>query len=253
MAEPVVVLHDGLAGAGATLAAKQREAKAARKGKGGRPARPAVELVMAGPPPYGSPEEWGEDVVRLWAQHSVEWARELLGPESVVALAVLHRDETSPHVHVLAVPVDSGGVLGWERVKNEAGARMGGSGRKAKRGVRYSQMQDHYHARVGEPFTLRRGEKGSKAKHNTINRQRASERAIEANDAAAIATIDTAANIKAARTVEAVANKAARDVEATKATARKWRRDVAAKHAKEIEALRKKLAEAEAKADSADR
>lgn len=61
----------------------------------------AVELVMSASPEWfaaASPED------RItWAAQSLAWASEKVGPENVLQ-AVLHDDEATPHLHLLAVP-----------------------------------------------------------------------------------------------------------------------------------------------------
>ena len=86
-----------------------------------RPA-PAVEFVDCQLPPYesadGKARPWSQPVVKQWAWESVEWVKRHTGPDSVVAHAALHQDERSPHVHVMIVPRDSDGRLGWNRIRN---------------------------------------------------------------------------------------------------------------------------------------
>ena len=146
-------------------------------GRGRRP-REGVEFVVAGPPPYGK-DAWSEDHENEWAQASYEWLCSVLGPQSVVVTAALHRDETAPHIHVLGVPIDAEGRLGWCRVRDEAVGRIGptqaGKGRR-----KYRTLQDDYHAQVGQRYGLARGEIGSRATHQAIDRARAAEARAQA-------------------------------------------------------------------------
>ena len=91
-------------------------------GRGRRPLK-AVEFVVCGPPPYGE-DAWNEARELQWARASYQWVRSVLGQKSVVASAALHRDETAPHIHVLAVPLDRQGKLGWCRVRDQAIGRI---------------------------------------------------------------------------------------------------------------------------------
>ena len=148
-------------------------------GRGRRP-KEAIEFVLAGPPAYATPEAWDVETERAWAAASVAWAKGILGERSAIAVAALHRDETAPHVHVLAVPVSSDGRLGWCKVRDEAASRLPGRGNK------YRQLQDSYHASVGVAYGLARGEVGSQASHSAIARQQAAEgAAVEAEQEAA--------------------------------------------------------------------
>ena len=145
--------------------------RALRKAKRGRPPKEVLSVVLAGPYPYGHPKAF--DYLRevQWAKDSIAWLQRLIGPKSLVVAVALHRDETSPHVHALIVPVTTDGRLTWCGVRDEAVARMG---RKHRRGKpRYSHFQDDYQAEVAITYDLGRGNVGSLAKHEGINRARA--------------------------------------------------------------------------------
>jgi hypothetical protein len=72
------------------------------------------------------------------------------GKENILA-AVIHRDESTPHMQVILAPVDAAGRF-------SASKMMGGR-------QQLSQLQDDFHLACGAPFDLERGIKGSKAKH----------------------------------------------------------------------------------------
>ena len=92
----------------------------------------------------------------------------------MVAAAGWHRDEAAPHVHVLAVPRPEGGSgrIGWCAVRDAAVSRICGGGRA---GSKYRVLQDDLHARVSQRFGLGRGEVGSEALHEAIDRVKAVE------------------------------------------------------------------------------
>jgi hypothetical protein len=81
------------------------------------------------------------------------WLRETYGERNVVA-AVLHRDELTPHIQALVVPIDDNGRL------NARGYIGGERGRLA-------ELQDSYHEAVGR-LGLARGVRGSVADHQTV-------------------------------------------------------------------------------------
>lgn len=83
---------------------------------------------------------------------ALEWVKFKHGAANVVS-AVVHRDEKSPHMHVLVVPIDPKGKLNCRHF-------LGGS--KA-----LSAMQSEFAIAV-QPFGLERGIKGSKARHQTL-------------------------------------------------------------------------------------
>ena len=139
----------------------------------GRLGYECVELVFAGPPQTDTEGEWGRELVLAWVAEVYEWAKEKLGPESIIAAAALHWDETSPHVHILFVPIKDGRV-GWRRVRDDATYRL-----TRRTNVHYrkqtSLWQDDLHEKVNTKYGLERGEKGSQATHQAIDRQKGSE------------------------------------------------------------------------------
>ena len=167
--EPVIALG------GADYEAARKALRNAPRRPGRRPCE-AVELVLAGPPPFdgtgGAP--WAPEREREWVHAAYGWALTVLGPESVVAAAGWHRDEAAPHVHVLAVPRPEGGSgrIGWCAVRDAAVARICGGGRA---GSKYRVLQDDFHACVSHRFGLGRGEVGSEAVHEAIDRVKAVE------------------------------------------------------------------------------
>ncbi len=101
--------------------------------------------------------QWGDAIeraVRLaeWTERSMAWLRERYGDANIVA-AVLHRDEQTPHIQALVVPINEQGRLS---------AYTYTGGREKLR-----DMQDSY-ARAMESFGLERGVRGSVADHQTV-------------------------------------------------------------------------------------
>ena len=181
----VVSVHDkvclgaivDLGGDGAQ-AAREAIAAATAKPRRGRKPKHVIDIVIAGPPSYG-PEQWSDARELQWARDSVAWVREVLGPQSVVVAATLHRDEKSPHLHVLAVPIERERIS-WKAVRDRAAQverdRLGDiAGRKSRGAHRdaYRTLQDGYQAAVGCRFGLGRGEVGSEATHAQIDRAKA--------------------------------------------------------------------------------
>ena len=170
--EPVVVLS------GADYAAARTALRTAPRRTGRKP-HEAVELVLAGPPPYdgSAGEPWKPEREREWAHAAYAWALSILGPESVIAAAGWHRDESAPHVHVLAVPRAPGGNgrVGWCATRDAAVARIRAGGGAVRPGSKYRVLQDDLHARVSRHFGLGRGVVGSGARHEAIDRVKALE------------------------------------------------------------------------------
>lgn len=82
-----------------------------------------------------------------------EWIERKHGKENVIA-AYLHADETTPHLHVLVVPVAPSGKL-------SAGHFVDGA-------AKLSALQTQFHAEVGALYGMDRGLKKSGAKHMPV-------------------------------------------------------------------------------------
>ena len=152
---------------------RMRNARARRRGKAGRPPRPAVDAIFAGPPKHYSDEAWSADDLDRWWEASTAWFRQTF-PHAAIAATGLHHDESSPHGHILFVPLTSGGDLSWTQCQHEAV----GSGRKVRR---YSKLQDSYHEWMAEAgFDLQRGVRGSTRRHQELSIEESLERRVEA-------------------------------------------------------------------------
>jgi hypothetical protein len=92
---------------------------------------------------------------RKWLIASVNWAKTTYG-ERLISLEN-HLDEKTPHIHFLVLPLDTS-----KNGKNGLNARGITGGAKKLRGI-----QDSY-AKAVEHCGLRRGVRGSTAKHTTI-------------------------------------------------------------------------------------
>ena len=93
-----------------------------------------------------------------WRERSHAWLVEEFGRENVVFLAE-HRDEKTPHLTAFVTPIRPDGRL--------SAAHWTGGGDHP--GQRLSEMQDRHHAAVAGAG-LRRGIRGSKAKHQDVQR-----------------------------------------------------------------------------------
>lgn len=117
-----------------------------------------------------SPEFWDgktEQQIQDWAKTQIAWLRKTYGKANVVH-AVLHRDETSPHIVAYVVP--------------EVDGKLNARGLFGTR----EKMRDMHtdYAKANARFGLSRGIEGSRAKHQTVKsfyaRLEAIERAAEA-------------------------------------------------------------------------
>ena len=114
----------------------------------GKPPKPCVEIVMNGPPAFAHPDsdDWSEARNLAWLRPSLQHAKECLGPGSGITDWALHQDESSPHIHVIAVVADEEGHAGYNRIRH----RFGITGKE-----RYDEigtaMQTKYARAVGLP------------------------------------------------------------------------------------------------------
>lgn len=104
----------------------------------------------------GSPEKvraMGRNEQDAYFRKALDWLEKRHGAENVLS-AVVHRDETTPHLQALVIPLDQRGKLN---------ARELVGGKDTLR-----QMQTDFARDVGQEFGLKRGLEGSKATHQTL-------------------------------------------------------------------------------------
>lgn len=111
----------------------------------------AVEyLVTASPEAMRGMERKEQDA---YFSKSLRYLQDKHGEENILS-AVIHRDETTPHLSVMVIPIDSRGKLN---------ARRFFGGRE-----KLSMLQTDFADQVGRKFGLERGVENSRAKHKTI-------------------------------------------------------------------------------------
>ena len=169
-------IHD-FGGVGAA-AAREAIKRHWPRGRGARP-RECIDLLIAGPPRYGDPDQWSTARELEWARETVAWVTKMLGSGAVVVTAALHRDETSPHVQLVVIPVDEAGRLSWKSVRTAAVKRARAAGVQPTGRTAYGTIQDWYQQAVGRRYALGRGAVGSQAQHEAVDRAAAAERREE--------------------------------------------------------------------------
>ena len=120
-----------------------------------------------------------------WRDLSTAWLRETFGEQNVVA-AVLHRDELTPHIQALIVPIDDRGRLNARHF-------IGGDRH------RLSELQDSYAAKLAA-LGLERGIRGSVATHEEVRRWYAHGQEVAIN---AVKEVSAAVEIEVPGTVVA--------------------------------------------------
>lgn len=108
-----------------------------------------------------------EKVQNKYFSDAITWIGKRFGGTDNIVMAVLHRDETTPHVQLLLTPILDG--------KLNAKALIGGPA-----GLR--ELHDAFDAEIGKRYRLRRGERGSKAKHTSIRSFYAALKAVGTQD-----------------------------------------------------------------------
>ncbi len=114
-----------------------------------------IEHVLTASPEWfehGTPAEQRQRLADF-TERGMAWLRETYGAENVVA-AILHRDERTPHIQAVVVPIDERGRL------NCYGFIGGSRGRLA-------ELQDTYAEKMRD-LGLIRGVRGSVADHETV-------------------------------------------------------------------------------------
>ena len=140
------------------------------RARGGRVQRNAVAcleaILTASPEAFAAPGF----VLDEWAEAQIAWASKVFGATNVVE-AVLHLDESTPHVHLLVVPE----VLKAEtRGRRPKGVAKGGAPKPCLAAndfvgdrARLSELQSDYAGEMAR-FGLERGVRGSRASHKAV-------------------------------------------------------------------------------------
>ncbi|MDH6309011.1 hypothetical protein M2451_001531 [Dysgonomonas sp. PFB1-18] len=155
---------------GRTQAIQHRIETAGIKRKIGKNQIRALQVLLS-----GSPEDMKriqtEGKLDQWCKDSVEWVQDEFGKDNVVS-AVLHMDETTPHIHATVVPI----VQGERRkAKEEQDNGKKKYRKKAKDTLRLcaddvmtrtnlERFQDTYAEKMSK-YGLERGIRGSDARH----------------------------------------------------------------------------------------
>lgn len=112
----------------------------------------AVEFMMTVSPEVMSRKDFN---ATKYLNACNQWACDKFGTKNVFFMAY-HKDETTPHISILLTPIDENGKLN---------ARKFFGGRDKMRA-----LQDDFYNKVGQSFGLERGIRGSKAKHQSIQK-----------------------------------------------------------------------------------
>lgn len=116
-----------------------------------------------------------KDELPEWCADNLAWLRETFGAENVVS-AVVHRDESTPHIHAAVVSIVTGEHRKARTASSESPGKRHYRTKSAARPrlcaddvmsrVRLKQYQDSY-ATAMSKYGLERGIDGSEARHIT--------------------------------------------------------------------------------------
>lgn len=116
-----------------------------------------------------------EGRLKAWCADNLEWLRRTFGAENVVS-AVLHMDETTPHIHAAVVPIVTGerrkvrkeqtDEPNKRKYRTKSAARPRLCADDVMSRVKLKEYQDTYAAAMTK-YGLQRGIDGSKARHVT--------------------------------------------------------------------------------------
>ena len=118
----------------------------------------ALDVFLGASPEFFRPEnpnqagEYNRERVEEFKTHAMEWLKTEFGEENIIC-AVVHLDESTPHVQAIVTPITDDGRLS---AKDFTGGKQ-----------RLQKMQDRF-ADAVKPLGLERGQRGSKARHKTI-------------------------------------------------------------------------------------
>ena len=130
-----------------------------------RNAVPVIELLVGASPE--AMQKMSREEQDGYFDAALAWIGERFGGHSNLVLAVIHRDETTPHMQVLLVPLLHGRLNARALIGNRQTLR---------------ELQTDFASKVAEPHGLRRGESGSVAKHTTIRSFYGAMAAVERHD-----------------------------------------------------------------------
>lgn len=113
----------------------------------------AHEAVVTGSPDVINGMD--ENQLQQYFTDSLKWLCDLHGGKDRLVCAVIHRDETTPHLQAIFIPIDDRGRLNSRSI-------LGGHKN------RLSELQTEFADRVGARYGLERGRKKSPARHQSL-------------------------------------------------------------------------------------
>jgi Plasmid recombination enzyme. len=130
----------------------------------------AIRVLLTGSPDDMKRIEQG-GLIDNWCSDNLQWLKETFGKDNLVS-AVLHLDETTPHIHATVVPIVTGERRKKSTEKNDGRKRYRKKDTSVTRlcaddvmsRVRLKEYQNSYACSMAD-YGLMRGVEGSEAKH----------------------------------------------------------------------------------------
>lgn len=196
----------------------------------------AIEYVVSASPEWF--EANTEQQAALYFERAVDWFQDQFGAANVVS-AVVHNDESSPHMHVLVVPLDA-----------ETG-RLNGKWFFGNKGI--LQKRQSRFAEYMSPFGVERGKADPQRSHTKVSEWRAGhaqlddrEAALKARENAVKATAEAASKDAVRAAADYAAAREARSIA-------QYEREVTAARSASLDAREKALNERETRIQKAER
>ena len=159
-----------------------RDALAARPSKRGPKPKATTGWILGGLDSWADQAAAGrtpaetEAQARAWAADALAWWKATF-PHSVVLAAGLHLDESTPHMHVVAVMRDSRRRVGMKAAQPEGAGRPGytGGGKIIRYPLRekakmMTAIHDSYQEGVGRTYGMERGEHRGRGRRGEFRR-----------------------------------------------------------------------------------
>lgn len=119
-----------------------------------------------------SPETDAAKISTDYFNSCIDWAKKRHGAKNII-LAAVHRDETTDHLHLLAMPIREKEVRYTNRTTKQTTTKTV-STLDAKHwfdgSKKLSEMQTEFWKAAGRPYSLERGIRGSRARHQSVKR-----------------------------------------------------------------------------------
>lgn len=114
----------------------------------------AVEMILTASPEFFKDrnDNFDEQLIEKWTNDNLQFLAKEIGKDNILNIT-LHRDETTPHIHILFTPITKDGRLSMKDL-------YGGKIKLQALQTRYAKAMEHY--------GLKRGKENSTAEHTSI-------------------------------------------------------------------------------------